>query len=182
MTTKELAFIFSRAMAVYLFIGMLNVVPMNVITAVRFGSTQDQIWSIAPLVLLTAGYAALVLWLWLKADWLADLMLDVVPQSKSTGEETEIDSAGILGIGVSLIGVYVVSEAFPKATNAIVLVAARNEAEMLSDWWPSLVASCVTLGVQLGLGFWLMFGTKHLTGLIGRAREAGVARASQDER
>ena len=107
--------------------------------------------------LISLVYVSLVLWLWIKADWLADLMEGGIPEPASAGEERYFDPDNLARVGVSLIGVYVFSEAFPKATQAITLVAFQNRLGDTPHYGSSLAASWVSLGVPLVLGLWLMF-------------------------
>lgn len=79
-----------------------------------------------------------------------------------------------------MIGVYVFSEAFPKATQAVMLMAFQNRAGDIPDLGASLVASWGSLGVQLAMGVCLMFGAGSLARLIGWARVAGVAKSPND--
>ena len=98
----------------------------------------------------------------------------------SADEERQLDAVSVVQVGVSLIGVYVLSEAFPKATQAVMLMVFQNQTGDIPDLRPSLVASWVSLGVQLFLGVCLMFGGGSLARLIGWARVAGVAKGPND--
>lgn len=181
MTARGFAFIVSRAMAVYLFIGILNVLPMNISAVASVRNAGAEAWlAVAMLGLISLVYVSLVLWLWIKADWLADLMEGGIPEPASAGEKRYFDPDSLAQVGVSLIGVYVFSEAFPKATQAITLVAFQNRLGDTPHYGSSLAASWVSLGVQLVLGLWLMFSARGLVRFIRWAREAGVVKGPQN--
>ena len=180
MTAREFAFIVSRAMAVYLFIGTLNVLPMNIGAVASVRNTGAEVWLSAAILGLVLLYVSLALWLWVRADWLAGRMTGGIAEPASAGEEHHFGAGNLAQVGVSLIGVYVLSEAFPKATQAIALVAFQNQFGDTPNYGSSLAASWVSLGVQVVLGLWLMFSARGLVRFIRWAREAGVAKGPQN--
>ena len=181
MTAREFAFIVSRAMGVYLFIATMSIVPTNIGMAASFQYDEAGSWlGMAAVCLLSLVYLSLALWFWVKAGWLAGHMMEGIAGPASADEERQLDAVSVVQVGVSLIGVYVLSEAFPKATQAVMLMVFQNQAEHLPDLSPSLVASWVSLGVQLAIGVCLMFGAGSLARLIGWARVAGVVKGPND--
>ena len=168
-------------MAVFLFIGTLNIFPMNASAVARVRDLGGEAWfPVAILGLITLLYVSLALWLWVRADWLAERMAGGIAGRASAGEEHHFGAGNLAQVGVSLIGVYVLSEAFPKATQAITLVAFQNRFGDTSHYWPGLAGSWVSLGVQLVLGLWLMFSARGLVRFIQWAREAGVVKGPQN--
>ena len=178
MNGREFAFIASRAMAVYLFIGMLHTMPINIGGAITLQNADQKAWVFTVLLgLIPLLYAALALFLWVKAGWLAGRMVGTTP----VGEGGQLDAVSLVQAGVSLIGVYVLSEVFPKAVQAIMLVLMAYQSDIgMSVLIRSMAASWVSLGVQLVLGVCLMFGAASLARLIGWARMAGVAKTPRE--
>ena len=179
MTAREFAFIVSRAMGVYLFLGTIIFVASYISVAASFREAGAWL-GMAAVGLLSVAYFSLALWFWVKAGWLAGRMMEGIAGPASADEERQLDAVSVVQVGVSLIGVYVLSEAFPKATQAVMLMVFQNQTGDIPDLRPSLVASWVSLGVQLFLGVCLMFGGGSLARLIGWARVAGVAKGPND--
>lgn len=167
MSREDWVAIASRLFALFLAVTLLRNIP----SALSFAAQGDTRVVYAVLaVMLVLGYALCAL-LWFFPLTVARKLLPVMKEPRS---DTAMGASPALSVGLTLLGVWVLTSALPDAIYWVVLglTAARYGMEhttLTSDQ----IAAMVATGTELVLATWLIFGSNGIRSMIERWRYAG---------
>lgn len=178
MNKKDIAFLWVRLAAIYIFIITLNwlaVGSYQVIVELFFSSTakgnySQVIISLIPLVILiTAGIL-----LWVFSKKISNHLID---ESKENEREKfeQINLKEIQVIAFSVVGLILLVNAIPEFIYRLAsLIAIANDGYGGMRNKIGLYLPIIRDSIKLIIGFSLFFGAKGLLGILNKARNAGT--------
>lgn len=99
----------------------------------------------------------------------------IIPSIKTSSAPTSLDAGGIEVIAFSVMGLWVLTTAIPDAFHWITFVYLAKSVNVgNSELSPENIGYIVSTIVELVIGFWLLFGSRGLLGIIRRARYTGT--------
>lgn len=178
MTRLEIATLACKILALWLF-------AQAVILGVRVGPTlvsavlsvfgprgfQDApLWMVVWGGFPVLGYLAMGLFLWFRAAGLARRMVTDDPAPATRADITE---EGVMAVAFAAVGVFVLASVFPGiAWSLYQRSAARDSVGVYrpgGEWQPALCSHAI----GLGLGLWLLLGSRGIAKVVRWARRAG---------
>ena len=114
--------------------------------------------------------AAILLWLFPLA-----VAAKIIPNIKAKGTPAPLDAGGIEVVAFSVMGLWVLTFAIPDIFYWVTFVYRVKSVNVGStELTPENIGYIVSTIVELVIGFWLLFGSRGLLGVIRRARYAGA--------
>jgi len=109
--------------------------------------------------------------LWLLADQLAERM---VSASEISDTRSKTNGAYIQAIAFSVVGLFVLAHAIPRAIQLIISLALSSPT-MQNPWglYANRIAQFGALVAQFAIGLWLVFGARGLIGILRITRQVG---------
>ncbi len=152
MFNKEIAFVATRILALYILAGSIINVSPAVVWLAWEGNPNDVVLAltIAPLAVQIIMAALL----WFLAGMISRKMVDGSPNSE---QMTPFDW---WGLGFALVGLFAIFSSLPELVSAAVSKG-------------SGIAALISGLLKMSLGVYLVFGWKGLVGLLIRTREFG---------
>jgi hypothetical protein len=99
----------------------------------------------------------------------------IIPDIKTEKASTPLDAGGIEVVAFSVMGLWVLTTAVPDIFYWIVFAYRTKSADFGNpELSPESVGYIVATVVELVIGFWLLFGSKGILGIIRRIRYAGM--------
>jgi hypothetical protein len=80
--------------------------------------------------------------------------------------------------GFCLLGLWLLTEAIPRATYWMVMVYYSTRPNTPVDLGPGSYAQMFQIAVEIALALWMLFGARGLLGLVRWARTAGTGEPS----
>jgi len=124
--------------------------------------------------IFTALMVLLIVLLWFFPLFVARKLL---PEATLDGP-TSLPFDQAQRVGFCLLGLWLLTEAVPRAVYAAVMVYYSAKPNTAVDLQPQNYAAMAQTFVELCLGLWLLFGARGLLGLLYWARTAGVPEPS----
>jgi hypothetical protein len=114
--------------------------------------------------------AAILLWLFPLA-----VAAKIIPNIKEKETPAALDAGGIEVVAFSVMGLWVLTYAIPDIFYWVTYVYRIKNINIGSpELTPENIGYIVSTIVELVIGFWLLFGSSGLLGVIRRARDAGA--------
>ena len=114
--------------------------------------------------------AAILLWLFPLA-----VATKIIPNIKAKNATAPLDANGIEVVAFSVMGLWVLTSAIPDIFYWVTFAYRIKNANIGStELSPENIGYIVSTIVELVIGFWLLFGSRGLLGVIRRARYAGA--------
>jgi hypothetical protein len=99
----------------------------------------------------------------------------LIPDIKTKDAPVPLDAGGIETVAFTIMGLWVLTNAIPDIFHwAIYVYQVKNKHFGFADFAPEHIGNIVSTVVEFVIGFWLLFGSRGLLGLIRRARHAGA--------
>ncbi len=164
MSREDFVVIAIRLFSIYLLLNLLRFIPAAFQLA-----TQDQgmiLLAISVFVLILALLVCLLLWFFPLT--VARKLLPVLREPRS---EQAMDSSAALSVGLTLIGVWVMSYSLGDAGYWLTLLVRTQQIDAAQfEWSHEHFAGMVSTFVQLTIAVWLVFGSVGIRRLIYRFR------------
>ncbi len=121
--------------------------------------------------------------LWVFSDKISDYIGNKKQSGKfETSNKTTVEE--IQTIAFSVLGLFFIGAALPKAVTPIILFLAPNSNMGTGLNWRvqyDAIGQLLQVVVQLAFGMWLLLGTQGLVHLLKKVRRAGVQQAHDTE-
>ncbi len=131
------------------------------------GDLISNVWILVSTLVPVLLLAALALFLWRRADWLAARM---VSPAHAPGPEAAADP-DLDAIALSVVGVFVLSQALPRLVQLGINLGVRPSDEIARGIARGTMIIALTVAAQLALGVWLVLGSRRLAGFLRRLRQ-----------
>ena len=175
MTNRDVAFIGSRLLAVYLLIFIIRQVGFFS-TLIAAGLSQERFTvEIVPHITLVSAYSILALILWFSADRVSQLVVRGEKRLDRTTEQGKGTIRDFQAAAFSLVGLLVIIDAVsPLVNNAAHLLLWNEELYGALPRRFNIQVSLAAAVLQLVLGICLLLGAKGVVNLISRGRTLGI--------
>lgn len=99
----------------------------------------------------------------------------IIPDVRTKKPVTPLDAGSIGAVAFSVMGLWVLATAVPDIVYWITFIYRTKSADIGNPTLsPANIAGLVSTIVELVIGFWLLFGSRGILGLIKLARYAGA--------
>ena len=171
-----------KILALYFLLLSMNYIPNIFITMISYrGENINFFQSILPWFSTGIVMALTAILLWIFADKLSKAIVKDIPENF---ENNGIDYNKIAMISFSVVGLFVITKAVPELIRLIVTYNTEvygqlnyRETQIYTD----VIARIVGEVIQVGLGFWLLLGSKGIFRWVKALRNLGLDRISNIE-
>lgn len=164
MSREDFVAIASRLFSVYLFFGIVQMLP-NIVQMATQNAGGAWLALYALVVVLALAVCAVF---WFFPLTVARKLLPVMREPRS---EQRLDASIAFSLGLTLLGVWFFANALADVVYwSTLFIASRRISEMGFVWTPDQVASMLTTAVELILALWLLFGSAGIKRLIYKFR------------
>ena len=125
--------------------------------------------SITPFIFLLA----MSIFLWIFTDRISN---HLIPKQENNEHDSKLDLDNLQYIAFSVVGILFIIFTIPQIFSLLSSIIKMKEITFdlaTTQFKTELIFSAVESGVRLLIGFVLIFGSKGLSGLLRRIREAG---------
>jgi hypothetical protein len=170
-----------KLMALYFFILSLNFIPNMIISFIFNHSDMYYMQSIIPWLLNGTMTILAAVLLWIFADKISTIIVKDIPESV---DKNELNINIITTIAFTLVGLIVLTNAIPDTVRMIFqhylnLASQLNFKE--TGMYADSLARIAGEAVQVGLGIWLLLGSKGIFSVIKGLRNIGLDRIESKE-
>jgi hypothetical protein len=164
MSREDVIAVAVRVFAIFLLVTVVRTFP----SAIALINQEGPRASLALVALVSVLSLALCALLWFFPLSVARKLLPTMREPRS---ETAMNGSVALSVGLTLLGVWVLSSALPDATYWVILflLSRRIDAGPI-EWQHDQIANMVATAGQLALAVWLIFGSSGIKRLILRFR------------
>jgi hypothetical protein len=164
MSREDVIAVAVRIFAIFLLVSVVRTLP----GAIALIDQVEPKPSLALVALVSVLGLALCAWLWFFPLTVARKLLPAMREPRS---ETAMDGSVALTVGLTLLGIWVLSHALPDAIYwvTLFLLSRRIDAGHI-DWQNDQIANILATAGQLALALWLIFGSAGIKRLILRFR------------
>ena len=176
MTKRELAALISKSFSIYLFILVLNSLPVAYLPAFLYeggpspmNNVTRMTWFVHTLPVVANMIACL--FLWFCADGVASHMVKNESSLAVTGNGPELQA-----IAFSALGLFTLLQSIPYLGQiaASIIYPRLYSGDPNAQFMETPTANIVTAALRLLCGFWLWFGAPGLVRLLKSFRTAGM--------
>ncbi len=164
MSREDVIAVAVRIFAIFLLVTVVRTIPGTL----AFMDQVEPKPSLMLVWLLSGLSLGLCVYLWCFPLTVARKLLPAMREPRS---ETAMDGSVALTVGLTLLGVWVLSHALPDAIYwvTLFLLSRRIDAAHF-DWQQEQIANIIATAGQLALALWLIFGSSGIKRLILRFR------------
>jgi hypothetical protein len=164
MSREDVIAVAVRVFAIFLLVTVVRTIPgtLALIDQVEPKPSLVLVWLLSGLSLALCAY------LWFFPLTVARKLLPAMREPRS---ETAMNGSVALSVGLTLLGVWVLTSALPDATYWVILflLSRRIDAGPI-EWQHDQIANMIATAGQLALAVWLIFGSSGIKRLILRFR------------
>lgn len=165
---KGLAFLGCRLLSLAVLCWMLGTLALSASLVGQAFSIDQSIESESSFhfvfwpVLFTLLELAMVLFLWVKADWISGWMTQEAPNGE---KEADWSQATLLSMAVALVGFVLLITTIPQAARSFYLIVFEGVRDS-----PFMVWNLLEVGLTIAFGIGCLFGRKGIADFIAKAR------------
>ncbi|OGO77120.1 MAG: hypothetical protein A2Y23_13765 [Clostridiales bacterium GWB2_37_7] len=171
-----------RMLAIYFFMLSMNYIPSLLLILVPFSSGFS---NFGQSMLLTYSTGILhiltTIFLWVFADKISIAIIKEIP---SNNEKSEVDYDKIAIIAFAFAGIFVLTNAIPDMVRMLIqhnILLANQLNYKETSMYAENLSRIISEAVQVGMGFWLILGSKGILRVIKGLRELGLDRIEKIE-
>ncbi len=182
MTPRNVGILACRILGIYAWLQFVSGIPYLVGLAGPFATEfpwsneelfSQIVWALHPVLFFVAG-----LFLWKRAGVIAAWMVgyDIQDdQFEPDADPKRIESSELHAIAFSTLGLWLVLDTIPRAvTYGTQLVFFESGSQSLDARNFHVFATVLELGLRLGVGVWLVFGSRGLVSGLNKLCTAGI--------
>ncbi|MDF2675373.1 MAG: hypothetical protein K0R09_3645 [Clostridiales bacterium] len=171
-----------KLLALNFFLISMNYLPNILITMISYrGEISNFTQSILPWFFTSACMLLTAILLWIFADKLSKAIVKNMPENF---ESNDMDYNKIAIIAFTVVGLFVITKAVPEMVRLMVTYNTVVDGQLNyreTQIYTDVIARIIGEAVRVGLGFWLLLGSKGIFRWVKALRNLGLDRISNIE-